>query len=92
MRRRTGVLLELSNRGEQKGLRWFGHMERMDEGRMVKRVTGADVRGGRPRGRPKVGWMEGVKRSLVVRGVSVEQERVRARDMKDWRKFVNVYS
>ena len=38
--RRTGVLLELSNRAKQKGLRWFGHIERMDEGRMVKRITG----------------------------------------------------
>ena len=89
VRRRTGVLLELSNRAEQKGLRWFGHVERMDEGRMVKRITRSDARGGRPRGRPKMGWMEGVKRSLEERGVSVEQGRVRARDRKEWRKFVN---
>ena len=89
VRRRTGVLLELSNRAEQKGLRWFGHVERMDEGRMVKRISGSGVRGGRPRGRPRFGWMEGVKRSLEARGVSVEQGRVRARDRKEWRKFVN---
>ena len=89
VRRRTGVLLELSNRAEQKGLRWFGHVERMDEDRMVKRISGSGVRGGRPRGRPRFGWMEGVKRSLESRGVSVEQGRVRARDRKEWRKFVN---
>ena len=89
VRRRTGVLLELSNRAEQRGLRWFGHVERMDEGRMVKRITGSDVRGERPRGRPKFGWMDGVKRSLGERGVSVEQGRVRALDRKEWRKFVN---
>ena len=40
-------------------------------------------------GRQKMGWMEGVKRSLSKRGVSVEQGRVRARDRKEWRKFVN---
>ena len=30
--------MELSNRVEQRGLRWFGHMERMNEERMMKRI------------------------------------------------------
>lgn len=61
----------------------------MDEGRMLKRISGSGARGGRSRGRPKYGWMEGVKKSLEARGVSVEQGRVRARDRKEWRKFMN---
>ena len=52
IRRRTGVLLERSKRAEQKGLRWFGHMERMDESRMVKRITGSRTRGVMRVGRP----------------------------------------
>ena len=89
IRRRSGVLLELSKRAEQRGLRWFGHVERMDEGRMVKRITGSGVRGVGGRGRPRMGWGEGVRKSLRERGLSVEEGRVRARDRKEWRKFVN---
>ena len=55
VRRRTGVLLELSNRAEQKGLRWFGYIERMDEGQMVKRLMGSDLRGKWPKRRLKMG-------------------------------------
>ena len=39
----------------------FGHVERMDEYRMPRRVLMAEVCGGRVRGRPRLGWMDGVK-------------------------------
>ena len=35
------------------------------------------------------GGGEGVRRSLSDRGLSEEQGKVRARDRKEWRKFVN---
>ena len=89
IRRRTGVLLELSKRAEQKGLRWFGHVERMDEGRMVKRITGSRTRGVRKRGKPRMTWGEGIRNSLRERGVEVEQGRVIARDRREWRRLVN---
>ena len=34
---------------------------RMDDYRMVRRVLMAEVSGGRVRGRPRLGWMDGVK-------------------------------
>ena len=80
IRRRTGVLLELSKRAEQKGLRWFGHVERMDEGRTVKRITGSRARGVRKVGRPRMTWGEGIRNSLKGRGVEEEQGRIIARD------------
>ncbi len=49
VRRRTGVVKELAERAEQGVLRWFGHVERMEEERLVTRSV---VRGVRPRGRP----------------------------------------
>ena len=64
-------------------------MERMDEGRMVKRITGSGVRGIRRRGRPRMTWVEEVWNSLRERGVSEEQGRIRARGRRDWRRFVN---
>ena len=36
---------------EQSVLRWFGHMQRMEENQLVKRIIGFDARGVRLRGR-----------------------------------------
>ena len=51
VRRRAGIERELSSRADQRVLRWFGHVERMDEYRMPRRVLMAEVSGGRIRGR-----------------------------------------
>ena len=65
MRRRAGIEIELANRANQRVFRWFGHVERMDEYRMARRVLMAEVSGGRVRGRPRLGWMDGVIPLLV---------------------------
>ncbi len=36
--RRTGVIKELAERAEQGLLQWFGHVERMEEERLVKKI------------------------------------------------------
>ena len=38
-----------------------GHVERMDDYSMARRVLMAEVSGGRVRGRPRLSWMDGVK-------------------------------
>ena len=43
---------------------WFGHMERIEEDRLVKRIVGFDVRDIRLRGRPGMGWMDGMKKNV----------------------------
>ena len=50
-------------------------MERMDDYRMARRVFMAEVSGGRVRGRPRLGWMDGVKGALGNRGMTVEAAR-----------------
>ena len=63
--RRAGIERELASSADQRVLRWFGHVERMDEYRMARRVLMAEeVSGGRVRGRPRLGWMDGVKVAL----------------------------
>ena len=47
VRRRAGIERELANRADQRVWRWFGHVERMDEYRMARRVLMAEVSGGR---------------------------------------------
>ena len=42
--RRAGIEMELGSRADQRVLRWFGHVGRMDEYRMARRVLMAEVR------------------------------------------------
>ena len=72
VRRRAGIERELARRADQRVLRWFGHVERMDDYRMARRVLMAEVSGGRVRGRPRLGWMNCVKVALGNRGMTVE--------------------
>ena len=55
VRRRAGIERELASRADQRVLRWFGHVERMDEYRIARRVLMTEVSGGRVRGRPRLG-------------------------------------
>ena len=55
--KRTGIERELASRADQRVSRWFGHVERMDEYRMVRMVVMAEVSGGWVRGRPRLSWM-----------------------------------
>ena len=50
VRRRAGIERALANRADQRVLRWFRHVERIDEYRMARRVLMAEVSGGRVRG------------------------------------------
>ena len=45
VRRRAGIESELVSRADQRGLRWFWHVERMDEYHMARRVVMAKVSG-----------------------------------------------
>ena len=90
MRRIDGIERELASRADQRVLRWFGHVERMDKYRMARRVLMAEVSGGRVRGRPRLGWMDGVKVASGNRGMTVEAVRQYAKDRKAWRALVHM--
>ena len=91
VRRRAGIERELASRADQRVLRWFGHVERMDEYRMSRRVLMAEVSGGRIRGRPRLGWMDGVKVALGNRGMTVKAARQCAKHQKERRALVHNY-
>ena len=88
--RRAGIERELAGRADQRVLRLFGHVERMDEYCMARRVLMSEVSGSRVRGRPKSGWMDGVKVALGNRGMTVEVARQCAKDRKEWRALVHM--
>ena len=50
----------------------------------------AEVSGGGVRGRPRLGWMDGVKVALGNRGMTVEAARQCAKDRKEWRAVIHM--
>ena len=52
VRKRVSVTVKLSKRVDKKVLKFFGQVERMESGRMTKRVYVSEVEGERGRGRP----------------------------------------
>ena len=53
VRRGAGMEGELASGADRRVLRWFGHVGRMDEYRIVTKVLMSDVSGGRVRSRPR---------------------------------------
>ena len=90
VRRRAGIEMVLASRTDQRVLRWFGHVERMDDYRMARRVLMAEVSGEQVRGRRRLGWMDVVKVALGNRGMTVEAARQCAKDRKEWRALVHM--
>ena len=62
----------------------------MDEYHMARRVLMAEVTFGAGRGRPRLGWMDGVKVALGNGEITVEVARQCAKDMKEWRALVHM--
>ena len=60
-------------------LRWFGHVGRMEDERMLKKLMNARVNGVGARGRLKLGWMDRVRRALQDRGMDVSEAKECAR-------------
>ena len=55
---------------------------------MILNTMISDVEGNRCRGRPRLGWMDGVKMALGEKGMSVEQGRLNASDRRGWELIV----
>lgn len=79
VRNRTDVVGTLEGRVDLRVLRGFGFTERMDAGRLHKRVMKAEVIALRLSARPRYGWMDSVKQEFGRRNTNVEQVREPAR-------------
>ena len=64
----------------------LGHLERMEEDRMPKKIFTQELEGTRQKGRPRKGWKEEVERDLQVVGVRRWRELVA--DRKKWKDIV----
>jgi hypothetical protein len=52
---------------------WYGHVQRMAEGRLPKIALKWTPKQRRARGRPKKKWMEGIKKAMNVRNLKEGQ-------------------
>ena len=84
VRERTGMRKELAPRVDMNVLRWFGHVERMDNEQLLKKLMNAKVDGRSARGRPRSGWIDGVKRALNDSRMDVREASKRARNRNKW--------
>jgi len=71
------------NRIKGQRISWLGHLERMEEDRMSKKIFTQELEGPRRRGRRRKGWKEEVERDLQVLGMRIWRELVT--DRKKWK-------
>ena len=73
---------------ERNQLRWFGHVNRMTNDRIAKRVFECKQQNKMPRGRPKKMWEERVKEILTKREVTFRDAKKMCMDRDKWRNFL----
>ena len=65
---------------------WLGHLDRMEEDRIPKKIFTQELEGTRRRGRARKIWQEEVERGIQVLGVRRWRELVA--DRKKWKEIV----
>ena len=67
-------------------LRWFGHVQRMEENRIPERVLYMNLGTARLRGRPRYRWQDEVREDGRIVGGEGWQEKVHNRE--EWKKLL----
>jgi hypothetical protein len=73
IRQQIGLEETIIKEIEQNQLTWYGHVQRMEEGRLPKRALKWMPKQRRARGRPKKNWMEGIKKAMNGRNLNEGQ-------------------
>ena len=67
-------------------IRWLGHIERVQDTAIPKKILYRKLYATRRRGRPKMRWLDDV--SMDLRKMVINEWRERARDRESWRDIV----
>ena len=80
IRQQIGLEEPIIKETEQNQLTWYGHVQRMAEGRLPKIALKWMPKQKRARGRPKKSWMEGIRKAMNERNLNEGQWE----DRKQW--------
>ena len=83
-----GVRKGVDEKIEEGILQWFGHVKRMENNRIAKRVYVRECAGSRSVDWPRKRWTYTVKDCLKNRGLDVRQARRMVHDRNVWQGFV----
>ena len=73
IRQQIGLEETIIKEIEQNQLTWYGHVQRIAEGRLPKIALKWMPKQKRARGRPKKNWMEGIKKAMNERNLNEGQ-------------------
>ena len=75
----------------KKGLKWLGHIHRMDENRLPRQLLYSQLSSGkRNRGRPKLRFKDVMKRNMKSKKINHTTWQTLANDKKAWRDAIKI--
>ena len=80
IRQLCGVTKDVDEKIDEGVFRWVGHVERMENDRLAKRVYVGECAGSRSMGRQRKRWIDTVKDCLKKRGLEIRQARKMVHD------------
>ena len=71
-------MLQASTKITEKRLMWYGHVVRMKEEHIVRKMLDVNIPGKRSRGRPNLRWKDACKRDMTKSGLKEDNATNRA--------------
>ena len=87
IKQKMNVVRSLLDDIKTRQLQWYGHVRRIEEGRIPKEVMKWSPPGRRKRGRPKLTWAEGIRGLMGEKGLMEENWNYRG---NWWKKIIHV--
>ena len=68
-------MVQASKKITEKRLKWYGHVSRMKDEHIVRRMLDVEIPGKRRRGRPNLRWKDACKRDMTEVGLKEDKTR-----------------